>query len=270
MAEFYRPRRVPQVAKPRMSYRRATLAVAAAFACVSLGAAVLVTLKRHPRFAVTRVVLDGVPEARRAEVEEMTDQWIGGPLLFVDLDRPIASLSARPWVLAASARRIVPDTVEVVVKPNPPVALARKGGSLCTVDAGGNLLGAYKGRAISGADDFVVLDADALPEAARPAGLARGASFVARLAVEDAALLARVSEVQVLPDSLALVDQIAKARLLFGLDAAEPGRAAPAWRAYLALRSEMERHGLATNEADLRFQDQIVLKRPADDVRGKT
>jgi hypothetical protein len=66
------------------------------------------------------------------------------------------------------------------------------------------------------------------------------------------------------------VDQIAKARLLFGLDAGEPGRAAPAWRAYLALRAEMERHALAANEADLRFQDQIVLKRPADDVRGKT
>jgi cell division septal protein FtsQ len=270
MAEFYRPRRVAQLAKPRSPYRRATLALAAAFACASLGAAVLVTLKRHPRFAVTRVVLEGVPEARRAEVEELTDQWIGGPLLFVDLDRPIASLSSRPWVLAASARRIVPDTVEVVVKPNPPVALARKGNALFTVDAGGNLLGAYRGRAISGADDFVVLDADGLPEAARPQGLARGAAFVSRLSAEDPALLARMSEIEVLPDSLALVDQIAKARLLFGLDAGEPGRAAPAWRAYLALRAEMERHALAANEADLRFQDQIVLKRPADDVRGKT
>src|SRR5512143_3776082 len=270
MAEFYRPRRVPQVSSTRSPIRRAAVAVVAALVLTAFGGAGLATLKLHPRFAVTRVVLEGVPEARRAEVEELTDRWIGGPLLFVDLDGPIASLSTRSWVLSASARRVVPDTVEVLVRANPPVALARSGSALSTVDAQGNLLGAYTGRAISGADDFVLLDADGLPEAARAEGLARGAAFVARLKEEDPALLARASEIEVLPDGFALVDQAVKARLLFGADAAEPGRAAHAWRAFLALRPEMERHALATNEADLRFQDQIVLKHPAEDVRGKT
>ena len=270
MAEFYRPRRVPQVSKTRPTLRSAAIALVAALTFAALGASGLATLRLHPRFAVTRVVLDGVPEARRAEVEELTDRWIGGPLLFVDLDGPIAALSSRSWVRSASARRVVPDTVEVFVRPNPPVALARKDRALFTVDAQGNLLGAYTGRAISGADDFVLLDAETLPEPARSQGLARGAAFVARLAAEDPALLARVSEIEVLPDAFALVDQVVKARLLFAKDAAEPGRAAPIWRAFLALRPEMERRSLAIGEADLRFSDQIVLKHPAEDGRGKT
>jgi len=270
VAEFYRPRRVPQAAKTGSPLRRAAVALVSALAVFAAGAGGLVALRLHPRFAVTRVVLEGVPEARRAEVEALTDRWIGGPLLFVDLDGPIASLSTRSWVLSAAARRVVPDTVEVVVRPNPAVALARIGGALATVDAQGNVLGAYTGRAISGSDDYVLLDADGLPEAARPAALARGAAFVSRLKDEDPALLARVSEIEVLAEGFALVDAPAKARLLFGDDAVEPGKAAPAWRAFLALKPEMERHALATSEADLRFQDQIVLKHPADEARGKT
>jgi hypothetical protein len=270
MTQFYRPKRVAPVTKSRTPLRRATAALVALLAVAALAGTTLATLKHHPKFAVTRVVLDGVPDARRAEVEELTDRWIGGPLLFVDLDSPIAQLSTRSWVLSAVARRVVPDTVEVVVRPNPPVALARSGGALYTIDAQGNLLGPYSGRAMSAADDFVQLDAEALPENARPAGLARGAAFVARLKSEDPALLARVSEIEVVPDGFALVDAPAKSRLLFGPDAAEPGRAAPAWRAFLALRPEMERHHLATNEADLRFTDQIVLKHPAEDGRGNT
>src|SRR5437899_3064198 len=95
-----------QVSKTRPTLRSAAIALVAALALAAIGASGLATLRLHPRFAVTRVVLDGVPEARRAEVEELTDRWIGVPLLFVDLDSPIAALSSRSWVRSASARRV--------------------------------------------------------------------------------------------------------------------------------------------------------------------
>lgn len=268
--EFYRPRRTPQVSRKNASVRSAAAAVALLFALGALVAGGAATLRLHPRFAVMRVVLEGVSDARRAEVEELTDGWIGKPLLFVDLDRPVSALSQRSWVLRASARRVVPDTIEVDVTPNPPVALARKDGLLFTIDRQGNWLGPYGGRALSGKDDFVLLDAEGLPESGRVAALARGAALVSRLMSEDPALLARVSEVELVPDGFALVDQVAKVRLLFGRDATEPGRAAAIWRAFLVLRPEMERHGLDVHEADLRFEDRIVLKHPAEDGRGKT
>ena len=67
-----------------------------------------------------------------------------------------------------------------------------------------------------------------------------------------------------------MTDRHARARLLFGPDAAEPGKAAPLWRAFLALRPELDRHALSLAEADLRFAGRIVLKAPGDSGRGKT
>jgi cell division septal protein FtsQ len=235
---------------------------------VVLGLSGLLLLRTHPRFAVNRVVLEGVPEARRPEAEELTDGWIGRPLLFLDLDQPVAELSKRSWVASATARRIVPDTIAVRVVARPPVALvarAEKDGELWTIDRGGSFIGPYMGRALSKSDDFVVLSG-----ASDAAALARGARFLEVLREEDPELLARVSGIVLVPEGFAVTDRIAKACLLFGPDAAEPKRAAPPWRAFLALRPELDRHSLPATEADLRFAGRIVLKAPGDTGRGKT
>lgn len=241
---------------------------------VGLGLAGLLLLRTHPRFAVNRVVLEGVPEARRAEVEELTDGWIGSPLLFLDLDKPVAELSRRSWVAAASARRMVPDTIAVRVAARPPIALvarADRSGELWTIDRSGSFTGPYTGRALSRSDDFVVLSG-----ASGAAALAKGAAFLAALRADAPDLLARVSDVALVPEGFAVTDRVAKARLLFGPDAAEParpgepGKVAPLWRAFLALRPELDRHALPLDEADLRFSGRIVLKAPGDTGRGKT
>ena len=234
----------------------------------ALGLSGFAVLRTHPRFAVTRVILEGVPEARRAEAEELTDGWIGRPALFVDLQGPVAELSKRSWVASASARRVVPGTIAVVVVARPPVAIAvreDKGGELWTVDRAGSFIGSYGGRALGREDDFVVLSG-AGDEAART----RGAAFLDVLRTEDPDLLSRASEVAVVPEGFAVTDRVASCRLLFGPDAGAPGRAASIWRAYLALLPELERNSFPTSDADLRFAGRIVLKAPGDTGRGKT
>jgi cell division septal protein FtsQ len=269
MSSFYRP---PASRAVRPSRRRAgrrlvvPALLALAFATTALGG--LLVLRTNSRFAVNRVVLEGVPDARRGEAEELTDGWIGRPLLFVDLDRPVADLSRKSWVAAASARRIVPDTIAVSVVARPPVALVArpdKDGELWTIDRSGAFTGPYAGRALSKSDDFVVLLG-----ATDSSSLAKGAAFLEAIRKEDPDLLKRVSDVSLVPEGFAVTDRIAKARLLFGPDAAEPQKAAPLWRAFLALRPELDRHSLPATEADLRFADRIVLKAPGDPGRGKT
>ena len=284
-ASFYRPSstRTPRSPRRKASTRSAIALVLFVFLAGGSVAAGALTLRLNARFSVLRVVLAGVPEARRAEAEELTDGWIGKPLLFVDLDTPIAALSKCPWVERVSARRVVPDTVTVQVTARPPVALARKDGVLWTVDRAGTWLGPYAGRAISGNDDFVVIDAGAgkeeksededaveKPEALDPA-VARGAAFIARLREDDPPLLARLSELEVEGDGFRVIDNVTHMRLRFGPDALAPGSTAAIWRAFLALVPELERHSLLGREADLRFADRIVLKAPAGDAgRGKT
>ena len=269
MSSFYRPPSSRTVRPTRRRAGRRLLVPALTvllFAALGLGG--LVVLRAHPGFAVTRVVLEGVPDARRAEAEELTDGWIGRPTLFVDLEGPVAELSKRSWVAAASARRVIPGTIAVVVVSRPPVALAvreDRGGELWTVDRTGSYIGPYGGRALGKGDDFAVLagigDADAR---------ARAAAFLDALRTEDPDLLARASDVAVVPEGFAVTDRVASCRLLFGPDAAAPGRAAPIWRAYLALLPELERSALPTSDADLRFAGRIVLKAPGDPGRGNT
>lgn len=267
---FYRPPG-PVAARPASETERARrtfLLLGGALLAAAAAGGVLLVLRLHPRFVVTRVVLEGVPEARRTAAEEVTDRWIGEPLLFVDLASGLRSLGAQRWVASATARRLVPDTVVVTIAARPPVALVRVDGVLHAVDVSGTLLGPWSARSAPG-DDLVVLDPAPAPGDAR--ALARAAGFVARLAVEDPALYDRLSEVEVHPDGLAVVDRAARVRLLFGADAAEPGRAAGRWRAFLSLRPELERHSLARTEADLRFADRIILNAlPPEAERGKT
>jgi cell division protein FtsQ len=267
VSSFYRPpsARLVRPARRRSPWRALGPAlVLAAVALAALGG--LLVLKLHPRFAVKRIVLEGVPEARRGEAEEVTDGLLGRPLLFVDLDAAVEVLAKRPWVARAAARRLVPDTLVVTVEARPPVALARHGTDLWTVDGGGLWLGPYTGRAVSGEDDFPLIDGPG-----DEASVKRGAAFLVALKGEDAALFARVSEVTVSPDAFGVTDRVARARLLLPGDPDETARAAAAWRAWLALLPDLARRGLPVNAADLRFDGRIVLDAPPELLgRGKT
>lgn len=263
---FYRPaaQRAPRSGKRRAAARRLAFAGAALLFLALTGGGGLLALRLHPRFTVVRVVLEGVPESRRAEAEALTDAWIGQPLLFVNVDGPVARLSDRPWVERAAARRIVPDTLVVSVLARPPIALARKDGTLVTIDRAGAVLGPYEGHALSGAEDLALVDGET------PEALARGAALVARLRDDDPRLFRRLSEVKARPDGFALIDKVARIRLLLGPDALAPGAAAATWRAFLALSPELSRRGLLGAEADLRFANRIVLKTPASAGHGST
>ncbi|MDX9734823.1 MAG: FtsQ-type POTRA domain-containing protein [Thermoanaerobaculia bacterium] len=261
---FYRPGTIRPPRAPRRGRptRRLVLGLALLLLLVGGAAAAWAAVHKHPKFLVTRVVLTGVPEPHRNEVEAISDPWIGRPLFSVDLEAAIADLSARPWVARAAARRVVPDTVALQVEPRAPVALARRDGELWTVDQKGLWLAAFSGGA--GAPRYVVLDPSggASPDEA----VARGARLLARLAAEDPELHARVSEIVVLPDGFAVVDAPARLKLLLGDDALAPGRAFARWRAFLALAPELSRHGLLPREVDLRFENRIVLKAPGPEA----
>lgn len=263
---FYRPGtlRPPRRREPA---RRAILGGLLLLLLLGSAAAAWAAVRRHPRFLVRRVVLTGVPEPHRNEVEAISDPWIGRPLLAVDLDAAVSDLSSRPWVAHAAARRVVPDTIAVQVEPRAAVALARKDGDLWTVDQDGRWLAPHAPG--PGAARLVVLDPSGAPTPEE--GAAAGARLLVRMREIDPELLTRVSEVEVLADGFALVDVPARLKLLVGADALETDAAFARWRAFLALAPELGRHGLLPREVDLRYENRIVLKAPsAEGVRGDT
>lgn len=266
MSSFYRPP-FSRLVRPR--HRRSTWrTLLPALTLLALVFALLggaVVLRYHARFAVRRVVLEGVPDAHRSEAEEVTDPLLGHPLLFVDLDTAVNGLARRPWVARVAARRLVPDTLLIRVEARLPLALARRGGALWTVDKGGTWLGPYEGRALSGEDDFPIVDGQGNEE-----GVRSGTAFLAALKGEDPALFARVSDVVVTPEGLAVTDRLSHARLVVARDAEETKRTAATWRAFLVLAPDLSRRGHPVDAADLRFEGRIVLHTTPDALgRGK-
>lgn len=257
---FYRPGtlRPPRPPRRREAARRAALGGVVLVLLLGSAAAAWAAVRRHPRFLVRRVVLTGVPEPHRNEVEALSDPWIGRPLLGVDLEAAVADLSSRAWVAHAAARRVVPDTIAVQLEPRAAVALARRDEELWTVDQEGRWLAPFVPG--PGASRLVVLDPSGAPTPEE--GTAAGARLLVRMKARDPELLTRVSEVVVLADGFALVDVPARLRILVGADALEADAAFARWRAFLALAPELGRHGLLPREVDLRFENRIVLKAP--------
>ncbi|MCC6131486.1 MAG: FtsQ-type POTRA domain-containing protein [Acidobacteria bacterium] len=263
-----------QTAQHKLAQARRTVPVGRVVSRVVLGvlagaSAVLVfwALRFHPRFHVARVVLEGVPPIRQAQTEEITDAWIGAPILFLDFERSLGGLAQLPWVEEVEARRVIPDTIFVRVKARPAVAVAMKDGELWTVDRRGMWLGPHGDRPGSPAEDFVIIR----PKTDEPGFVAAGASFVAAVLEEDATLHARLSEVEVAPDSFAVIDRYSHLRILFSKESVRKGEAVASWRALLALQPELDRHSLLKTDVDLRFSGRIVLRAPAADAaRGKT
>ncbi len=230
-------------------------------------------LLTSPRLAITRVIPIGLPEDRTSALDEAAFPLIGQSILFADIESLTRKLSKEPWVESVSVRRVLPDALEVRLKARAAVALARLGDELWTVDANG--VGLWRYTRSTPGEDLVLVDPG--PDFKDTDRMERAMRFLGRLREEDKDLLARVSELEVrggrgsLGRSLVVFDRLLRARLHFGEDALEPGRAALTWRALLATVPELSRHGLSLQDIDLRFADRIVLRAPdIEATHGKT
>ena len=123
MSSFYR---LPasRTVRPmrRRAGRRLLVPAVVSLILVVFGLSGLLLLRTHPRFAVNRVVLEGVPEARRSEAEELTDGWIGRPLTREERLRKFHSCARRVLPRKAAERIVelvedlerLPDIVEIM------------------------------------------------------------------------------------------------------------------------------------------------------------
>ena len=95
---------------------------------IVLGAVGLYALARAtPMFALDRVEVEGASPAVAAHVRRALEPLEGQTLVSLDAGEVERRLSALPDVAAASFDRDFPHTLRVVVRPEHPVAIARRG-----------------------------------------------------------------------------------------------------------------------------------------------
>ncbi len=82
---------------------------------------------QSPWFSIAHVAVSGVGGSDTYRILEASDVVDGTPLITVSPRRVEESLEADPWVIEATVRRVIPDSVEVVVDERTPFAWVRTG-----------------------------------------------------------------------------------------------------------------------------------------------
>jgi cell division protein FtsQ len=159
------------------------------------GALVLSASSLH----VSRVAVRGNERLSLGVVLALVDGLEGQHILGVDLGRWQRRLLAYPWVEDAALRRILPGTVEIVVRERRPMAIGRISGRLYLVDSAGVVIDEY-GPNYADIDLPIVDGLASEPRRGTPLVDRARAALAGRLLADLAArpdLAARVSQIDV-------------------------------------------------------------------------
>jgi cell division protein FtsQ len=84
-------------------------------------------IARSPWFSVAHVAVSGVEGSATAEILETAGVVEGTPLISINPGRVEGLLEEDPWIIEATVRRILPDTVEVAVTERVPTMWLQAG-----------------------------------------------------------------------------------------------------------------------------------------------
>ena len=133
---------IPEATPGRRLSRRLLVTVGfVAFAAVGVALGLL----RPDRLLVEHVVIDGAHRADASALRHLADVHNGATMWDVSLNGARKGLLRHPWVARATAERVWPDTVRLVVEEHVPVALLVQTNGLWYVDAEGNVFLAARG-----------------------------------------------------------------------------------------------------------------------------
>lgn len=114
---------------------------------------------------VRTVAVKGAPDGRANEIRTYANIKTGAPLLGVDLDAVSQRVLEHPFVAAAAARRVPPDTIEIEVLARRSAALLSAGSTYVVDDSGHPFKRARPGDVL----DLPVITGDVVEPVAREA-----------------------------------------------------------------------------------------------------
>lgn len=244
-----RARRLPQLARAG----RVSLLVLLALA-VLLGAVRWVTTS--PRFAVTAVEVRGASRVSVARILAAAGIAPGANLWTIDSRGVIARIEGMPEIRRADVVRELPNRVTIIVEERRPFTLVHAG-RLHWMDEDGRVLG-EEARAV--APEVPVISGLSEDELATmrtsPGPKARAAiALIRALLRSGSALTAEISEIDM---------SRAEGPVLYTVDGVEVRLGSEEWEERLARLEGVLAQVTATQDVqgvDLRFRDQVVLKR---------
>ncbi len=212
---------------------------------------------------IAHIVLHGNDRLSRGEAMALLDDLHGQNILAVRLEDWRQRLMTSPWVEDAIVRRVLPNTLDVLVRERTPMGLARMGRDLYLVDQGGVVIDEY-GPSYADLDLPVI---DGLGPPSGDAGLVvdeRRTALVARLLADVAGhehLASRLSQIDVRDarDAVVLLDGDTVLLRLGDRDFADR------LQDYLDVATALKDRMTAIDTVDLRFGERIYVRPGRDD-----
>jgi cell division septal protein FtsQ len=227
--------------------------------------ATLVT--ESPTFEIAHVVLHGNDRLSRGEAMALVGDLHGQNVLSVGLDRWRERLLTSPWVEDAVVRRVLPNTIDIVVQERTPMGIARLGRDLYLVDRTGTVIDAY-GPTYADLDLPVIDGLGVPPRDGGPVVDTARSALVARLLADVAPherLASRVSQIDVRDarDAVVLLDGDTVMLRLGDRDFAAR------LQDYLDVATALKDRMSVVDTVDLRFGERMYV-RPGRDDAGPT
>jgi cell division septal protein FtsQ len=207
-----------------------------------------------PEFALSFVEIDGARLASEQGVREEVERYRGQNLFVLDLEEIASRVEARPWVLRASVKRLLPRGIRVTLTERSPLARTGVNGTMHVVDDSGFVIGPADGA--GSFDDLPVLRGpEALEGESFHRLLSRGVDALLRLREAHPAWAANIVDIDLSRnDRIVVTSGGPGPRVL--LDPVEIERNVDH---FLALKGEIESRIGRAEYVDLRWRDRISL-----------
>ena len=265
----FRRAQVKPAGRKGASWRRALLVAKSAVTLLVVTLAawrVLSLVTESPTFQVSQIVIHGNDRLSRGEAMALIGDLQGRNILALGLDDWRQRLMTSRWVEDVTLRRVLPRTLDIVVRERTPMGIARVGRDLFLVDSHGTIIDEY---GPSYADlDLPIIDglSSGSPSDGPPVVDATRTALVARLLADVGRrqqIAARVSQIDVRDsrDAVVLLDGDTVLLRLGDRDFADR------LQDYLDVSTALKDRMSAIDTVDLRFGERMYV-RPARDERG--
>jgi len=204
-------------------------------------------------FTVERIEVEGAVRGGAASIQDLLARYAGRNLVDLNLYDVAAVAASDPWVLRASAKRVLPGTLYVTVAERHPAAVAVIDGTAYVVDTTGYVVGRLRPGAFERLPVLTGLDRYDRPALA--AALVRGVRAIARLQSSAGTWVGEIAEM-----NFSRLDRI-------GVRTVDPGpailldpdRVERNVNRYLELRREIAGRAGRLAYVDLRWRDRITV-----------
>lgn len=216
-----------------------------------------------PALEVSHVAIHGVDRLSRGETKALIGDLYGRNILGLDLQEWRARLLTSPWVEDAVVRRVLPNTVDVVIQERRPMGLARLGRDLYLVDRHGTVIDTY-GPGYADLDLPIIDGLGTPPRDGPPVVDAARTALAARLIADVASrtqIASRVSQIDVRDerDAVVLLDGDTVLLRLGDRDFAQR------LQDYLDVATALKDRMSAVDTVDLRFGERMYVRPGRDD-----